>query len=138
MGVEPFQADHVARLLIATLLLYRDQRRFFVHEFAVMPNHLHMLLTTRDSITIERAVQLIKGGFSFRVKRELGITAEIWQRGYVDHRVRDSCDYAQNRAYIHANRVRAKLVMEPRGFAYSSACGEFALDSPPQCLKPLT
>lgn len=61
-----------------------------------------------------------------------------WQRGYVDHRVRDASDYAQHRAYIHANPVRAKLVMEPRGFAYSSACGDFALDPPPQWLKPLS
>ena len=79
-----FQSERVANLLIETLLLYRDQREFFLHEFVVMPNHIHLLLTTGHETTLERGVQLIKGGFSFRANKELGIASEIWQRGYVD------------------------------------------------------
>ncbi len=101
-----------------------------------MPNHLHLLITTWEETTLERAVQLIKGGFSFRVKKELGITSEIWQRGYVDHRVRDRSDYEQHRKYIHANPVRAGIASDPKQYSYSSASGLHVLDSPPQGLKP--
>jgi len=38
-----------------------------------MPDHFHLLITPRESL--ERAMQLIKGGFSFRAKRETGIHA---------------------------------------------------------------
>jgi putative transposase len=37
-----------------------------------MPNHLHLLMTLPGDMTIEKAMQLIKGGFSYRLKREFG------------------------------------------------------------------
>ncbi len=131
-----FQSERVVNLLIATIIHYRDQKKYDLHEFVLMPNHLHLLITTREETTLERAVQLIKGGFSFRVKKELGITSEIWQRGYVDHRVRDRSDCEQHRKYIHANPVRAGIASDPKQYSYSSASGLHVLDCPPQGLKP--
>jgi hypothetical protein len=32
---------------------------------------------------------LIKGGFSYRARKELGLVGEIWQPSYYDRRVRD-------------------------------------------------
>ena len=52
--------------------------KFHIHDFVAMPNHLHVLLTVPGTMTIERAVQLIKGIFSYRAKRELGFNGEIW------------------------------------------------------------
>jgi putative transposase len=131
-----FQSERVANLFIATMFTYRDQSKFYLHEFVIMPNHVHVLLTIHENTTLERAVQLIKGGFSFRAKKELGINSEIWQRGYVDHRVRDVSDYVQHRNYIHANPVRAGLANTPDEFRFSSASDKFVLDAAPQGLKP--
>jgi putative transposase len=52
----------VADLLIDTLLDYRRQQKFLLHEFVVMPNHIHLILTPQG-ITLERSIQFIKGGF---------------------------------------------------------------------------
>ncbi len=95
-----FQSERVATLFLRTLFSYRDQRKFLIHEFVVMPNHVHLLISPVDGITLERAVQFMKGRFSYRIKEELGIASEIWQRGYVDHRIRDVSDYRQHREYI--------------------------------------
>jgi putative transposase len=81
-------------------------------------------------------MQLIKGGFSYRVKKKLGLTAEIWERGYVDHRIRDANDYAKHAAYIRMNPVRARLVDCAASYLYSSARPGFDLDDCPQGLKP--
>jgi putative transposase len=35
-----------------------------------MPNHFHLLLTPATKIPLEKALQFIKGGFSYRAKRE--------------------------------------------------------------------
>ena len=78
-----FQSERTADLLLSTLFTYRDQGKFLVHEFVLMPNHLHILLTPSSNVALERAMQFIKGGFSHRAGKELGITREIWQRGYV-------------------------------------------------------
>jgi putative transposase len=35
-----------------------------------MPDHLHLLITPAAEISLERAMQFIKGGFSFRLKSQ--------------------------------------------------------------------
>jgi putative transposase len=42
----------------------RRKRRFLLHEFVIMPNHFHVLLTPPAEFPLEKAVQFIKGGFS--------------------------------------------------------------------------
>ncbi len=130
------QSDRSATLFLNTLFSYREQKKYQLHEFVVMPNHVHVLITPGEGTTIERAMQFIKGGFSFRARKELGNATEIWQRGYVDHRVRDSGDFAQHREYIRANPVRGNLVNSPEKFRYSSAFPGCELDEAPQGLKP--
>lgn len=82
------QSDRMAGLFVDILLHYRAQGKYLLHEFVLMPDHFHLLITPRESL--EKAMQLIKGGFSFRVKRELGFPHEIWQPSYYDRRVRDA------------------------------------------------
>jgi putative transposase len=137
-GRNLLQSDQLADLFLNTIFSYRDQKKFEVHEFVVMKNHIHLLITPGDNVTLEKAVQFIKGGFSHRVKKKLGICSEIWQRGYVDHRVRDARDFAQHRAYIHANPVRDHLAGAPEEFRYCSAYPGYVLDPAPQGLKPQT
>src|SRR5438067_1629877 len=81
------QSDRSAQLFIRVLYEYRAQGRFRLHEFVVMPNHFHLLLTIDSGMTIERAVQFIKGGFAFRAGKEFGMQAPVWQKGFHDVRV---------------------------------------------------
>ena len=99
-----------------------------------MPDHFHLLITPLTAL--ERAMQFIKGGFSFRVKRELGSSAEIWQRGFSDHRIRDSEDFEKHLNYIHLNPVKKRLCEKPEEYRYSSAFRGWTLDPIPQWLKP--
>jgi Transposase IS200 like len=43
--------------------------KFRLHDFVIMPDHLHLLMTLPSDMTIEKAMQLIKGGFSYRLKK---------------------------------------------------------------------
>jgi putative transposase len=99
-----------------------------------MPDHVHLLITPLTSL--EKAVQFIKGGSSYRVKKELGSNLEVWQTGFSDHRIRDARDYIQHVHYIQWNPVRKRLVETPKEYAYSSAFPGFELDDVPQGLKP--
>lgn len=129
------QSERSALLLIDVFLHYRKQEKYLLHEFVVMPHHIHLLLTP-TGITIERAVGLIKGGFSFRRTKELGLRGEIWQTSFHDWRVRDVEGYEGYRTYIHQNPVKAGLCQTSAEFPYSSASGRFPLDLIPQRLKP--
>jgi REP element-mobilizing transposase RayT len=86
-----FQTDRMARLFIDTMFHYRREGRFLLHEFVLMPTHFHLLLTP-SGVKLERVMQFIKGGFSYRAKKELALNMEIWERGYIDHRIRDAND----------------------------------------------
>lgn len=131
-----FRAEPMARLFLDTLYRYRSQGRFLLHEFVLMPDHFHLLLTPAHETSLEKALQLVKGGFSFRVKRELGSHAEIWQAGFTEHRVQDSEDLQRHADYIRGNPVRAHLVETVAAYPYSSAARGVEIDPEPPGLKP--
>jgi putative transposase len=128
-----FRNESWAHLLIDTLYHYRGSA-YLLHEFVIMSDHIHVLLTPKT--TLERAVQFIKGGFSFRAKKELRSNWEVWQKGFSDHRIRDARDYAEHVQYIRQNPVSVRLCLSAEEFPYSSAHPGFELDLVPQGLKP--
>jgi putative transposase len=80
-------------LFLKTLYGYRREKRFELHAFVVMPEHLHLLLTPGAEITLERAMQFIKGGYSHALGATFNRPGEVWQRGFTDHRIRDAADF---------------------------------------------
>jgi putative transposase len=128
-----FRNERWARLLIETLYHYCGTA-YLLHEFVVMPDHIHVLITPLTSL--EKAVQFIKGGFSYRAKKELASNMEIWQKGFSDHRIRDANDYTLHVSYIHQNPVKDRFCERPEEFPYSSGRSGFELDPAPQGLKP--
>jgi putative transposase len=102
-----------------------------------MPDHVHLLLTPSDGITLEKGMQLIKGGFSFRAGKLIS-RIELWERSLANHRVRDPEDYAAHRNYILQNPVRRGLSESPEAYRWCSAVRGLVLDPPPQGLKPLS
>ena len=112
------QSERNATLMIEVLRSYVTARKFRLHDFAVMPDHLHLLLTVGGDMTIERAMQFITGGFSYRLKKECGYLGEVWQRGFSERRVEDSESFMKHRAYIAENPVKAGLVAEAEEWPY--------------------
>ena len=133
-----FQKNEYADLLLATLLRYRDAGEFQLHEFVVMPNHIHLLLSLDDQHTISRAMQMVKGGFSHALQQIGPKRPAVWQPSYYEHRVRNLDEYDRIRKYIHANPVRRGLVPTASDYFYSSAITAFRMDEVPEGLKPET
>jgi putative transposase len=129
------QSQRMAELFLETLFGYRDNQKFLVHEYVVMPDHFHVLITPVQD-TLERCVQLMKGGFSFKAKKQLHVSSEIWQTSFYDRRVRDWDEYLGLREYIHQNPVKRGLVDAAEEWDFSSALPFRRLDDVPQRLKP--
>ncbi len=121
MGRQLLQLHVAAELLIDVLRVYTLAGKFKVREFVVMPNHFHLLITLDGNTSIERAMQLIKGRYSFRRKRELGLKGEIWQPGFSDVRVLDRKSYLAHKKYIDENPVKAGLARSAEEYPYCSA-----------------
>jgi len=129
-GRKPFfRHERWARLMLATINHYTGTG-YTLHAFVIMPDHLHLLITPLESV--EKAIQLIKGGFSFRAKRELEWAGEIWQPGFTDHRIRDDEDWNRHLEYIRTNPIEAKLAEDIALYEFMG----FPSIAFPQGLKP--
>jgi putative transposase len=132
-GRSILQRDAFAELFVNTLYEYRSQQRFQLHAFVVMPDHVHLIITPAESL--ERAMQFVKGGFSFKASRQFGIASAVWARGFTDHRIRDDNDFVVHRNYIHMNPVRRGLAEHPEQYRFSSAHSSYELDPLPSAAK---
>ena len=126
-----FQVPETVEILVRTLFHYRDRGDYLLHEFVVMPDHLHFLLTPDSTTSLEKAVQLIKGGSSHQIHKVRNQKMKIWQEGFYDWTIRDANDWQTKAEYIRMNPVRAKLVERSQDWPYSSATGQFILDPMP-------
>ena len=133
MGHHLLQSERNATLFIDVLRSYVAAKKFQVHDFVVMPDHVHLLLTVGPDMAIERAMQYVKGGFSYRLKKETGYAGEIWQRGYSEVRVEDKGSLEEHRRYIAENPVRAGLVDSAEEFPF---CFSYLAKQKQQGLKP--
>ncbi len=116
-----FQRDEVAELMVATFFKYRDAGEFDLHEYVVMPNHIHLLLSINDEQKLSRVIQLVKGGFSHSLRENGIVFRAVWEQRYYDRRVRDENEFAEFARYIRQNPVRKHLVENAREYPYSSA-----------------
>jgi putative transposase len=61
-----FTSETLSTLLLNLLKADREKKRYAIHEYVFMPDHIHLLLTPAPDVSLEKSLQFIKGGFSFR------------------------------------------------------------------------
>lgn len=126
IGRRLFQRERNAGLMIEVLRSLVAQRKLRLDDFVTMPDHVHLLITVNEGMTIEKAMQLIKGRFSHRLAHDFGFKGDIWQRGFSEVQVIGEESIKKHREYIAANPVRAGLVHneESYPFCYQTLSGK--------------
>lgn len=117
-GRRLLQSERNATLLIDVLRSYMAAGKFSVQDFVIMPDHVHLLLSVDGDTTIEKAMQLIKGRFSYRLKHECGYLGEVWQVGFSESRADDAASFEGYRRYIAQNPVKAGLAERVDEYPY--------------------
>jgi REP element-mobilizing transposase RayT len=93
---------------------------YTLHAFAVMPNHVHLLVTA--SVALPKLTKSLKGITAKRANAMLALTGlSFWQEESYDHMVRDGREFEKIREYIERNPIRAGLVKEASEYRWSSA-----------------
>ena len=82
-----------------------------------MPDHFHALLTPAPEVSLEKAMQFIKGGFSFRLKSKL----DVWMRSFNESQIMSEEKFRNCVRYIEENPVRRGLAPTPEAYPFSSA-----------------
>lgn len=112
------QSERNADLLIDVLRSLTAERKIKLHDFVVMPDHVHLLMEVRGGMTIEKAMQLVKGRFSHRLSHECGYRGEVWQRGFTETQVMGKEAFEGHRRYIVENPIKAGLVREGEDYPF--------------------
>jgi putative transposase len=118
MGKRLLQSERNANLLIDVLRSLVAERRFQLHDFVAMPNHVHLLIEVDSGMTIEKAMQLIKGRFSHRLSHEFVFKGEVWQRGFTEVQVMNKQSFEAHRTYIAENPVKAGVAASAEEFPF--------------------
>ena len=118
------QTERMAMLLIDVMFHYRNQGEYKLHEFVVMRNHFHILITVGQATTVERAVQLIKGGFSYRAQRAGSYESDLATRLQRRSREKPGGVPQFPKLYLQQS-VRAGLARTPEEYPYSTANAKF-------------
>jgi putative transposase len=112
-----FQVAATAELFEQSILEYRSQGKFLLHAFVIMPGHFHALITPAADISLEKAMQYIKGGFSFRLKSK----HDVWMRSFNESQISTEEKFLSCARYIEENPVRRGLVATPESYRFNSA-----------------
>jgi putative transposase len=115
---------HLRRPEIANMVVdairFRDGGPYRLHNYVVMANHVHLLITPR--MPVPRLMQSLKRFTAREGIRILELTGHpFWQDESYDRLVRSEEEFARIALYIERNPVRAGMVATPEEYAWSSA-----------------
>ena len=69
-------------LLIEVLRSLVAERKFKLRDFVIMPDHVALLLTVDEGMTVEKAMQVVKGRFSYRLRMSWGLKERFGREGF--------------------------------------------------------
>ena len=91
--------------LVESIKIYEERKKWWIHLFVVMPDHVHMIATFNRSFGIQPVITSWKGYLA----RTQGIT---WQTGFFEHRLRNDSEFTEKASYVRMNPVRKGLVQD--------------------------
>lgn len=106
--------------LVQAAIMHFDQKRYVLHAWVIMPNHVHALVTALEGRYLSGILHSWKSFTATSANRYLGRRGEFWQADYFDRVMRDEAHFAATMDYIHWNPVKAGLCNKPEDWPWSS------------------
>jgi len=122
--IDAFSGNVGQKILLQVLGKAKEKYGFMLHNFCIMPNHFHLLITPKTETNLSKIMQWIKTisakcwNFSHNTENHL------WGDRFFSRPIRDDEDYFAVYDYIDLNPVRADLVDNPIDW---KACGAYYL-----------
>ena len=110
----------IAQLVEASIHHGEAIGHYALHSWVIMPNHVHLLLTPR--VSVSKLLGSLKAATSKRANLLLQRSGQpFWQDESYDHLVRNHHEFGRIQRYIENNPVAAGLAARPEDYAWSSA-----------------
>lgn len=95
--------------IVASTLLHFDGKHYTLGSFAVMPNHVHVLVQPITPATLTSVLHSWKSYTANRLQRDAAVQGQVWQEESFDRIVRDETELKKFTDYILNNPLVAHL-----------------------------
>ena len=103
-----------ALIYLNSYLREADSRLYVLSAFAIMPNHVHLLV--KPLLNLASMMQRLKGGSANKINQILEKSGSFWEADYYDKAIRDEKHYQIVYNYIQNNPL--KLIGNSEGRFY--------------------
>ena len=115
-GQALLRPDPEVNALIAGALakaLTRHTHEIELHHYAVMSNHLHLIISAQSAHSKSRFMCLLSGTLARELCRHWGIRDHLWEGRYHSHELLDEDALIDAYKYLFKNSVKEGLVSHP-------------------------
>ena len=118
---ECFLQDPNIASMIEKALIHFHGTKYELHEWVIMPNHMHFLFTLLPSHLLDKTIHSLKSFSAHEGNNILERSGPFWFKDYFDRYIRDSSHFERTKEYIRYNPVQAKLCISPQDWRFGSA-----------------
>ena len=119
-GQVVFHEDGDCQRYLQLLATYAKDHSLKIYHYALMPNHVHLVLETERSDGLSKAMARMNLAYALFYRRRHGYRGHLWQGRFKSLPVDRDTYLIECGRYVELNPVRAGLVKAPRDYAWSS------------------
>ena len=101
--------EEACRGIVAETLEYFEGERYFLDDWVIMPNHVHVLVASKPDYPLKKILQTWKSFSAKSINKLKNQTGSVWQGESFDHLVRSPAHLNHYRHYIRSNPHQAYL-----------------------------
>jgi len=110
------------KIMVLMLSEAKEKYDFQLHNFCIMPNHIHLLITPKTGTDLSRILQWIKTKSSKSWNRMYNSIDHLLGERFFSRPIKDEDDYSAVFEYIDQNPIKAGLVSKAEDW---NACGAY-------------
>jgi REP element-mobilizing transposase RayT len=115
-----FRDDEDRARYLTLLARYKTQLQFRLYAYALMPNHIHLILEPSSAATVSRVMQCQTIAYTKWFNKRHSRVGHVFQGRFHSRLIEKESYLLVASRYVHRNPVRAKLARAPGDYPWSS------------------
>lgn len=116
---EIFSDETDYQVFLEILKVTLDKYQCKIHAYCMMTNHIHLLLETSED-EIGRFMKCLSERYAMYFNHKYQYRGHLFESRYKSCLVKEDSYFLQTSRYIHLNPVKARIVVKPEDYRWSS------------------
>ena len=115
-----FQDDGDFFYFLKLIERYKKELKFKLYHLCLMPNHIHLIIEPTVEGTLSMTMMRLTLAYSSYFNQKNKSVGHVWQGRYKSSLIGEEGYFITCALYIELNPVRAKMVVHPQNYQWSS------------------